>query len=138
MNRTKDKILEIKQYLEELNSILPSSFKEYENNLEKIAAVERYFEKIVEATNDLARYIIKKEKFSFEEGETPFGILLKNKVIEENLFERLKFAKGMRNILSHKYGEIDNQIVFQSIREELLRDIPLFIKSVEKYLEEFD
>lgn len=48
MNRIKDKVLEIRQYIQELKTIIPKELEEYESNLEKKAACERYLEKIIE------------------------------------------------------------------------------------------
>lgn len=137
MNRIKDKFNEIKMYLFELKSILPKDFKEYENNLEKKAACERYLEKIIEASIDLAYLIVKKERFKLEEKNRVFDFLFEEKIITKNLHIKLKNAKGMRNIISHKYGEVDDKIVFNSIKEELVLDINLFLKEVEIYLRNF-
>ena len=63
MNRIKDKIEEINKFLDEFKGIIPSSLREYESNIEKKAACERYFKKILEAVTDLAFLIIKDKKF---------------------------------------------------------------------------
>lgn len=42
----------------------------------------------------------------------------------------LKNAKGMRNIISHQYGKIDDEVVFEAITEELCRDIKKFVSVV--------
>ena len=41
--------------------------------------------------------------------------------------------KRFRNILVHKYGEIDDKQAFESIHEGL-RDFELFINEIEKFL----
>ena len=131
--KIKDKIEEIEGYLDELSSIIPSSLRDYKQNFEKKAACERYFEKIIEAATDLAFLIIKKEKLKMpEEDKETFDILAKGEIISNELAIKLKDAKGMRNILSHQYGNVDDEIVFESITEELDKDVREFIKLLEK------
>ena len=131
MTRMNDKINEISQFLEELGSIIPSNFEEYKSSIEKKAACERYIEKIVEAVTDLAFLVIKNKKLRIPEDDIDaFNILLENKIIDNDLAAKLKNAKGMRNIISHQYGKIDDEIVFEAITEELGKDIPKFIERV--------
>lgn len=130
MNRINDKINEIQKYLEELESILPMDFQEYTNSIEKKAACERYFEKIVESVNDLAYLIIKKERFLIPEKNKSFETLFENRLISEKVFLKLKNAKGMRNIIAHKYGEINDELIFESLTEELIQDIDLFLEEI--------
>lgn len=130
MGRIEDKIQELQAYLDELSSILPTSLEEYKKSIEKKAACERYFEKIIESTIDLAYLIIKKERLDITEKEKIFQVLFDNKLISENVLSKLKNAKGMRNILAHRYGELDDELIFESVTEELIQDIELFLKEL--------
>ena len=132
-NKVGDKVREIEEYLSELGTIIPSDLKEYKQNFEKKAACERYFEKIIEAVIDLSFLLIKDMNLKIpEEDKEAFDILSREGVIPNILAERLKDAKGMRNILAHEYGVVDDGIVFQSITEELMMDVGAFIKAVGK------
>lgn len=133
MNRIKDKINEIEKYLVELENILPQDFEQYFEDYEKIAACERYFEKIVESLVDLAQLIIKVENFPqpTEDIQT-FDILFDKKIISDELKINLKNAKGMRNILAHEYGKVDNELIFESVTQEIIKDAEKFIKKVKE------
>lgn len=131
--RIKEKIDEIGQFLEELENSLPEDFEEYKTDYKLRAIGERYFEKIIEGVVDLAFYIIKEKNLKQpEEDKQAFEILSKEKIISESLADKLKDAKGMRNILAHEYGRIDNELVFHSLVEELIPDVQEFIKALEK------
>lgn len=131
MTRITDKIKEINEYLTELMSIVPSSLDKYKSDLVIKAACERYVEKIVEAVTDLAFLIIKNKKLKIPEDDIDaFNILFENKIIGSSLTAKLRNAKGMKNIISHQYGNIDDEIVFEAITEELGRDARAFIESV--------
>ena len=131
--RIKDKIQEIEEYLEELESILPSDFKEYSEDFKAKAACERYFEKIIEAVVDLSFLIIKEKGLKTpEDDKKSFEVLTKEKIITEIIGNKLKDAKGMRNIIAHDYGSVDDEIVFESITSELIKDVNEFLKEVKK------
>lgn len=130
--RINDKINEIENYLSELLDITPLNFKEYTDTKTK-AACERYFEKIVVATVDLAFLIIKEKGMKIpEEDKEAFDILAKENVIPKQLSEKLKEAKGMRNIIAHEYGRLDEELVFHSITKEIKRDVREFIKNIKE------
>ena len=130
-NRRGDKIIEIERYLEELEKLLPENFEEYQKDFKTKAACERYFEKIVEAVLDLAFLIIKEKELKVPESDKEaFDILSNEKIISGELSEKLKNAKGMRNILAHEYGKVDDEVVFQAITEELIKDTNIFLEVV--------
>mgnify|MGYP001582745558 FL=1 len=133
--RIKDKIKEIEGYLAELNEIAPTEFQDYINDIKTKAACERYFEKIIEAVVDLAFLIIKDKGFKVpEEDKEAFDILVHEEVISKLLAIKLKDAKGMRNIIAHEYGKIDDKIVFESITEDLEKDVRDFVESIIKVI----
>lgn len=133
MSKVNDKIQEIEKYLEELGSVLPSDFIEYKDDFRVKAICERYFEKIIEAVVDLAFLIIKDKSFKTpEDDKEAFDILANEEIISKELAEKLKDAKGMRNIIAHEYGKVDDEIVFHSVAEELGRDAEEFIESIER------
>jgi len=133
--RINDKIDEIEKYLEELERDIPENFEEYVNNITRKAACERHAERIIEAIVDLAFLFAKKRKFETpREEEGIFIVLASNKIISMELARNLKEAKSMRNILAHKYGEVNDAIVFHSVSEELRGDAEEFIKRVSECL----
>ena len=130
-DRVKDKIDQIEEYLKELETIVPASLEEYKEDLKTKAACERYAQKIIESLVDLAYLVVKSKNLRApEDEEAVFFLLAKESVISEELAKKLKEAKGMRNILVHEYGEVDDAIVFHSISEELVKDSNAFIEAV--------
>ena len=130
--RINDKIEQIQQFLSELPEIVPNSIEEYLSDISAKAACERYAEKIIQALIDLAFLIIREKKLQSPEDELQaFKILEINKIISTNLSERLQDAKRMRNIIVHEYGEIDDNIIYIAITEQLERDTNEFINSIE-------
>ena len=135
MSKINEKVNEIQKYLDELIEIVPNTPKEYESNKIVKAACERYFEKVVEAVTDLAFIVITLKKFRVPDDDIDsFRILEENGVINNDLYNRLKDAKGMRNFISHQYGQINDRLVYEAITEELDKDIRNFISIIEKLI----
>ncbi len=129
--RADDKKREIEEYLKELSTIVPKDAEEYGRDFKSRAACERYLEKIIEAIVDLAFLTIKTYNLRIpEEDKEAFDILAENKFITRKLADKLKEARGMRNIIAHEYGRIDDSIVFNSIKEELFDDVKDFLNSL--------
>ncbi|MCK4997493.1 DUF86 domain-containing protein [Candidatus Pacearchaeota archaeon] len=135
MTRLNDEIINLENYLKELTSIIPNHYSEYQENFEKRAACERYFEKIVEFVVSISYLICRKESLEIDDKLKSFTILQENKIISKDLLVKLKDAKGMRNIIAHKYGEIDNLIVFETITKELVMDINEFLIEIKSFIE---
>ncbi|HRZ85257.1 MAG TPA: DUF86 domain-containing protein [Candidatus Paceibacterota bacterium] len=132
-NKKESKILEIESYLDNLSSYIPTSLDEYIYDSKTKDACERCFEKIVEAIIDLAFIIIKERNLSIpEEEDQVFEILLNNSIISNDLYKKLKEAKGMRNFIVHQYTKINDELVFNSISEELIPDVRLFLECINK------
>lgn len=84
---------------------------------------------------ELGHLIIKFKRFpSPSEDIRVFEILLDKKIINKELCEKMKDAKGMRNILAHEYGKVNDEIVFETITQEILKDAEEFMKNAEKML----
>lgn len=133
--RVNDKIIEIENFLEELETTFPIDFETYKRNWKIRDIFERHFEKIVEAVVDIAFLIIKQKNFELpKDDESSFDILSNNSVIPKELSEKLKDAKGMRNIIAHKYGKIDDKLVFEAVSEQLIKDVKDFIRKIEENL----
>lgn len=129
--RIKDKIKEIEKFLDELTNIIPDSVDEYLTDYKTKAACERYAEKIIEAIIDLAFIFIKEKKLKKpEDDQEVFEILKNQQIISEELAEKLKNAKGIRNFLAHEYGKVNDEIIFESLKEELEKDTREFINNI--------
>lgn len=134
--RIDDKIAEIRKYLVELDEIKVDDLELYKQDFRTRGLYERYFEKIISAIIDLAFIFIKKRKVNMPEDEEHlFDTLYKEGIISEELMNKLKDAKGTRNIIAHEYGNIDDELVFHSVNEELNSDVEEFMGIVVKLIE---
>ncbi|MBS3078861.1 DUF86 domain-containing protein [Candidatus Pacearchaeota archaeon] len=135
--RIDEKIEQIDKFMEELYSSIPQSLEleDYKKDFKLKAICEHYFEKIIEAVEDLAFLVMNHKEFKYPEYENEiFDILYKNKIISEILTKKLKNAKGMRNFIAHQYGKIDDVLVYHAIFEELEKDINEFLDNIKEVM----
>ena len=130
-NRKEDKIEEIEIFIQHLESVLPLDFESYKSDFRIKAICERYFEKIVEAVIDLAFIYIKEKELRMPENEEQtFDILKNTGIISEELCFNLKDAKSMRNFIIHRYGKINDNLVFHAVTEQLIPDVTKFLEAL--------
>ncbi|MFB6115372.1 MAG: DUF86 domain-containing protein [Candidatus Nanohalobium sp.] len=119
------------RYLENQN---PANLSE--SDFEKLQAVKHSLFEITEACIDISSHIIAAEGFEKpEEYAGMFPVLSKNKIITEELASKLEEMARFRNLLVHRYGEIESEKLEEFIREEL-EDVKQFTSSIYKYMEQ--
>lgn len=99
-------------------------------------AAERYLERIIGRMIDVNYHIVT------ELGDPPprdyyesFIALARRQVLPMDFAQVIAQSAGLRNRIAHEYDEIDERKVFEALRDAL-RDIPLYIDHVHRFLEE--
>jgi uncharacterized protein YutE (UPF0331/DUF86 family) len=127
------KIDEMNQFIRELESITPESFEEYEENIEIKRACERLLQILIECVIDICMLLVKELKLGLPSGEEDiFEKLHKNGIISAEMKNILKKMKGFRNILVHRYAEVNDEIVFENLK--LINDFRKFQREILEYL----
>lgn len=62
-----------------------------------------------------------------------FEKLSEAKIITKNLGDMLKKAASLRNIIIHKYWEVDDRKVFKSVKENI-SDFEEFLKQINEFI----
>ena len=133
MNRILVKLDEMDRYLRELGEILPEE-DEYHRDLIKRRACEKTIELAIESLMDVAALIVSSERFGLpSDEESIIDLLVENRVITPDMGEKIKDMKGFRNILVHKYGRLDDRLVYRFLTEDI-DDFTRFRDQVNRYL----
>lgn len=131
--RILSKIDELDSYLEELESIKPESFEEYKNSIEKKRASERLFQIIIETVIGIANILVSNLKLGMPSDEDKlFEKLKSNKIISSKTESILRSMKGFRNVLVHKYWEVDNELAYENLSN--LSDFNNFKEEIIKFI----
>ena len=118
--RILSKIDELNSYLDELDETKPQDFEEYKNSIEKKRACERLLQISIETLIDICNIIISSLKLGLpSDEEDMFKKLEKKKIISKEMTNMLINMKGFRNILVHKYGAVNDELVFEMLSERL-------------------
>lgn len=131
------KIDELDGYIEELEKIMPKDFKEYESSIEKKRACERLLQISIETIIDILNIITSGLKLGLPaEEEELIQRIYKKDIISEKLRNILIDMKGFRNILVHKYGEVEDEIVYEILSEKT-EDFDKFRGEILKFIDKF-
>ncbi len=68
--------------------------------------------------------------------ESIFDMLVKKTILSKEVAEKLKDMKGFRNILIHRYADVDDEQVYLYLTA-CLNDFDEFEKEVKTYMEGF-
>jgi len=113
------KLDELDGYLGELRTIAPARFEEY-RTIEKKRACERLLQVAVEAAIDVCALLVAGLRLGLPgEEDDLFEKLLRHEAISSSMAAILKQMKGLRNLLVHEYGRINDELVFQTVHGRL-------------------
>jgi len=109
IKRYRDKIQHIFDYIQ----VLPLEPK---NELEK-RGIFYSLQTSIEAMVDLIAMLVKDLGIQVKDDNINISEIMKVRNIDFELGEKLKKANGLRNIIVHRYNEIDEQIILESVGE---------------------
>ncbi len=125
--RYNDKIQHIFVYIQDL----PLKPK---NELEK-RGIFYSLQTSIEAVVDLTAMIVKDLGIQVKDDNYNITEIIKIKKLNPELGEKLKKANGLRNIIVHRYNDVDEQIILDSVQE--VKDLLLnWVKIIEDILNE--
>lgn len=127
IERKKDIIYESLNYLEQ---------KDFEQpDFESVQAVKHSLQEAIEASLDIANHIIaSKELPRAEEYSEMFEVLGDQKLIDEELASNLAGMARFRNLLVHRYAEIEKGEI-KLILDENLQDLRQYMEEVDKVVQ---
>jgi len=118
--RLLSKIDEINKYIEELSSIEFISLEEYKESIEKKRACERLLQILIEIIIDISYLLHKHKNLGVpKDDDSVIEELYKKKVINKETRELILELKGFRNILVHKYGAVDDELVYENLTDNI-------------------
>ena len=134
IEKVKQRITEIRENVEKIKKYSSLSDEDFKKDERNILAIKFLLLESIEACGNICVHILAKKIFkassSFSEC---FENLHKSKVIGEDLSIRLIKMARFRNILVHRYWEVDNQKILDYARNNL-EDFNLFMKAIVDYL----
>jgi uncharacterized protein YutE (UPF0331/DUF86 family) len=98
--------------------------------------LDRRMQKAIESSIDIAAHIVASQNYKqAKSAEDLFLVLGRQTIISQDLAKKMAGAAGLRNIIVHKYSEIDYNLAYSNL-EEKLKDLNQFAKQINTFLEE--
>ena len=118
-DRVLAKLDQLDGYLSALRSIVPARFEEY-LHVERKRACERLAQVAVEAVLDVCALLVTGLRLGLPgEQDDLFEKLSRNGAISDSMADTLRRMKGLRNLLVHEYGRVNDRIVFEVVSQRL-------------------
>ncbi len=131
--KVEQRLMKLEQAVRKLREISKQPWEEYQSNEGLRDRAERNLQVAAQACIDIANHIIADKGYRTPKGYADsFNVLSEEGIIPNILSDKMKMVAGFRNILVHDYLEIDNKIVYQSLKH--LDDFGEFAKQVYKLL----
>jgi uncharacterized protein YutE (UPF0331/DUF86 family) len=131
--RILSKLDDMTRYVGELKEMLPTE-SGYLQDLIRRRACEKTVESAIESLIDVAALIVSIEKLGLpSDEESIFDMLVKKDILDKEVAEKLKDMKGFRNILIHRYGDVDDRLVYHHLTT-CIGDFEDFEKAIKSYL----
>lgn len=116
-----DKLQYINQYTDDLRQMRGQSRDQYLTDMIRQRAVERTLMNLIQACIDLAQHIRSTEDLSASEtAKQEIQALGEAEIITSKTQSKMEEAVGFRNILAHRYGDVDQEVVFDVLQDDLL------------------
>jgi uncharacterized protein YutE (UPF0331/DUF86 family) len=132
--KIRKKLEEMNGYLTELESLLPENKNDYLQDVKTRRACEKTIELAIECVISIISIIVSEKRLGVPESEDDLiKFVEEKKVISSSVAKKVKEMKGFRNILVHRYGEIDDKLAYNYLKNEL-NDFTLFEKEINRFL----
>ncbi|MGF7184933.1 uncharacterized protein YutE (UPF0331/DUF86 family) [Desulfitispora alkaliphila] len=130
----KEKLLRLQLYYKELKELEHITYQDYCNNSLYKRSVERLIQLIVEVSTDINNMILK----GLRKGPTvdyysSFIELAEADVFSMEFALKIAPSTGLRNVIVHEYQKIDDEIVYNSIKETLTQYY-IYIEEVHRFI----
>ena len=124
----------IDENLRLIDEIKLMGYESFSESLRDIQAAKHSLQECIEACLDIGNHIIAEKGFRRADDYKDIYIVLEEEgVIEPDLSSKLQEMAQFRNLLVHRYGEIDTRRVFVIMSEDM-GDIREFVKKVLGYI----
>lgn len=111
--------IRLKRYRDKINYIV-DNIKDLPikpNNIFEKRGIFYSIQTAIESVIDLVAMLVKDLGIQVKDDETNIIEIIEKKNINPELGKKLRKANGLRNILVHRYSNVDDQIILDSVEE---------------------
>lgn len=128
------KISELETTIRQLHKLKSYSFDEIKDDLEKLWAIEHGLQIAIQIIIDIGNHIIAEiGENEIDEYTDIFDKLVKHNIIPSEFAINIKGMIGLRNLLVHRYGEINVEVIYKILQNNLY-DFERFIGYIQSHI----
>ena len=132
------RLRELERYVQQLQRFQNYRYDEIEGDLEKIWAIERGLQISIQIIIDIGNHILASiGENQIEDYTDVLSKLGKCNVLPSQFTERIKGMAGFRNILVHRYAEVDLRRVYDVLQNRL-GDFIEYIGYIQSFFDQND
>ncbi|GAB6063266.1 type VII toxin-antitoxin system HepT family RNase toxin [Deferrisoma palaeochoriense] len=114
------KLAALREYVDALREADDITWETYRSDIRARAFVERYLHLATEVVLDLGNHIISQQGWREPKGYADlFTVLGENGVLPPERVPEFQKMAGFRNLLVHRYEQVDDEIVYGVFRKRL-------------------
>lgn len=116
INLIKKKLIQINSYIQELETlVLSHSPEEVKREATLFHTAERLVQLLVDTMIDINIHILISKEKTYDKTQSTFLLLGKMKVLPENFARKVAPIVGLRNILVHRYEELNRDLFIKNL-----------------------
>jgi uncharacterized protein YutE (UPF0331/DUF86 family) len=114
------RLQQLDEYLQILRSMQSYSWPEFRDDPEHYGATERFLHLAIESINDMASHVVAEEQWGTVDQYSDLPRLFANEGwIDDGQRDQWVRMIGFRNVLVHDYLDVDREIVYSVLQEDL-------------------
>jgi uncharacterized protein YutE (UPF0331/DUF86 family) len=126
----------LEEYIEILATIQRYDRDEFLADPQRYGSAERFLQLAIECVNDVSSHVAAAKRLGPVEASRDLPrLFFRDGLIDESLAQRWTRMIGFRNILVHNYLEIDRDIVYDMLNQNL-GDFQALARAFSKFIEE--
>lgn len=132
------KLRNMKKYVDFLKSYKDISKEKLNGDYMLRSAIERNFQLALESVLDIGEIIISmKDLEKPEDYKDIIEVLGKENILPKDFAKEFAPAAGFRNILVHKYTDVDIDVLYEHLTKDL-KDFDFFAECIAKFIKKVD
>lgn len=130
--RMLEKLKSVEISIQKIKENRPENFQDFEKSGIVKDGIHKNLEEAVQNILDVCALLVRENNLGIPSDEKSITDLLhKNSLIDKKTKSLINSFRGLRNRLVHRYGTIDDKIVFENISENL-EDFDMLVEELRK------
>lgn len=127
----------LSEYVDQLEPLVGGDITDIKNDRVLTAAIERYFQLVVDLMIDVNVHVIREGNFGAPDDlQDTFNMIGSHQVIDSAFAEKIAPIVGARNMLVHRYEKLDKDLFLRNLKKNF-PDFKRYISEIFAFVEKY-